>query len=695
MANGKAPSASTMQQLGAKRCPPRGEMCAAHPPPHLQGITTIYVSLAELRTHLRTGRSFFLEATPEGPSTIVEVIVSAGTPKLEYILPDPHRVGTTVYGYGGGPYEVIPSVPGEHQRIIFSDVTDGNALKLLDVDAGSVRTLVQGMPWLAYADFGPSPAVDGAAAQWVLAVQEDHTNPEPAHVRNDVVAVNIGTGDVQMLVSGADFYSTPRYSPNGKAIAWRWWDHPNMCWTKSSLHWAEVRNVGGKGLVLRETSKIAGGDAGEAIGEFAWGPDGALYFTQEVGEDDWRQMFRARPGQGMKVEKLKLEGLEEVEMGICIMLMDCRSFTFLSDSSMILTYDKFATHSTVHVDLETLKVSPLAVPLVEMRDAITAITSTSFLMIGAGTKLSKGAYHITLNEKLEVTMTKLQTAANKPFPEDVVSVPEHVHLITKHEPERPIYGFYWQPQNPEYIAPEGTLPPLIVCPHGGPTSEMCAGLALGSVGGGNVPFYTSRGFAYFAINYTGSTGHGKAYRQRLDGQWGVLDRDDVAECVDHLCATGRADRARVGIHGASAGGYNVLQSLVWHPDVFAAGICYCGVSDMKTLEEGTHKLELHYLETLLYKPGMSQEEKDKLNLERSPIWHAQRIKAPLLLLHGDRDTVVPIQQSFEIERRVKEEGGVVKMVVAPGGGHMFSSQADRRLALKNDIDWLMQYLVRK
>lgn len=362
---------------------------------------------------------------------------------------------------------------------------------------------------------------------------------------------------------------------------------------------------------------------------------------------------------------------------------------------MVLTYDKFATHSTVHVDLKTLKVTPLDVPLIDMRDAITAVDGGSFLMVGAGAKRPEGVYHFSLDDNLKTTMSELQTTASKHFPEATFSKPEHIQLFSKHDPIRPIHGFYWPPHNPHYIAPEGTLPPLIVNPHGGPTGENGAGLALGGVAGGNIPFYTSRGFAYFVINYTGSTGHGKAYRQRLNGQWGVLDRDDVPECVEHLCATGRADRARVGIHGGSAGGYNVLQSLVWHPEVFAGGVCYCGVSDVKALEVGTHKLESHYLYGLLYEPGMSEEEKEKLNYERSPLFHADRIKAPLLLLHGDHDTVVPIQQSFEIERRVKENGGVVKMVVAPGDGHMFKMQASRRLALENDVEWFLKHLVRK
>lgn len=364
---------------------------------------------------------------------------------------------------------------------------------------------------------------------------------------------------------------------------------------------------------------------------------------------------------------------------------------------MILSYTKYATNTTVHVDLETLEVTPLTdVPLTTLRgDTLHAITPTSFLIVGSGTIYSAGVYHFSLNKSLEVEMTQVHAADDKKIPASIVSIPEHIWLkSTKQGPKRPVHGFYWPPHNPRFAAPEGELPPLLINPHGGPTAHTPPGLKVGGVGGGNAQFWTSRGFAYFSINYTGSSGHGKSYRDRLDGEWGILDRDDVVEVIQHLCDTGRADKDRVGIHGGSAGGYNVLQSLVWYPDVFAAGVCYCGVSDMRALASGTHKLESHYLEGLLYKPGMSEEERKAVEYERSPVHHAERIRAPLLLLHGDKDRVVPIEQSYEIERKVRERGGDVKMVVAPGDGHMFSMERSKKIALEAEVAWWMRTLVR-
>lgn len=366
---------------------------------------------------------------------------------------------------------------------------------------------------------------------------------------------------------------------------------------------------------------------------------------------------------------------------------------------MVLSYNKYGIYSTAHVNLETLEVTNLDLPLIDLsRDSISVITPNSFLAIGAGSDIPHGVYHVTIDPKHKhrATTKLVVSAYSKSYPPGLFSQPEHIQITSKGDPKRPIHGFFWPPYNPKFTAPAGTLPPLLVNPHGGPTGHSTAGLKIGSVAGGNAPFWTSRGFAYFVLNYTGSTGHGHAYRQALDGQWGLLDRDDVPECVDYLCAatTGapRADRSRVGIHGGSAGGFNVLQGLVWYPDVFAAGVSYCGVSMMRGFSSGTHKLESHYLESLLYRPGMTEEERDRVDEERSPALHAARIRAPLLLVHGEDDTVVPVRQSYDVERRLRESGGEVKLVVVPGEGHMFSKNASKKLGLEAEVEWFMRTL---
>lgn len=241
----------------------------------------------------------------------------SGAHELAYVLPEPHGVSTGVYEYGGGAYEVLPSAGGPPQEVIFSDASDGNSVKVLDADTGAVRTLVGTTPWLRYAEFSAC-----GASRWVLAVEEDHSLPQPEDVRNYVVGIDAASGEVRRLAGGADFYSSPRYSPDGTWVSFRSWDHPHMPWQSSALRWAQVLGDAEEGRsFLGAVSTVAGGEPGQAVGESAWGLDGALYWTQEGEGSDWRQLWRQRPGDGGAAEALKLKGLEEVEIGDCSMLM--------------------------------------------------------------------------------------------------------------------------------------------------------------------------------------------------------------------------------------------------------------------------------------------------------------------------------------------------------------------------------------
>jgi dipeptidyl aminopeptidase/acylaminoacyl peptidase len=283
----------------------------------------------------------------------------------------------------------------------------------------------------------------------------------------------------------------------------------------------------------------------------------------------------------------------------------------------------------------------------------------------------------------------VSSAVDEILPPASFSTPENIRLTTVGKPPRhEVHGFFWPPHNPDYTAPEGTLPPLIVFPHGGPTGHTAPGLEM------RIQYFTSRGYAYFAINYTGSSGHGKAYREALFGEWGIVDRDDVVEAIDYLASSGRVDRSRVGIEGGSAGGYNVLCSLTWHPDKFAGGICYCGVSDIQGLDEETHKMESHYVELLLKLGGKTKAEREELFRARSPLFHAENIRAPLLLVHGDGDTVVPIAQSKEIKRKIEERGGDVELIVLEGEGHSFKRAESWLTIVVEGEKWWRKTLLR-
>ncbi len=352
---------------------------------------------------------------------------------------------------------------------------------------------------------------------------------------------------------------------------------------------------------------------------------------------------------------------------------------------------RFGMYQLVYIDLETQEWQKLDTPLADIRgDTLAPLSETSFLAIGSGYTTPQAVYHIEIHDDLTTTIMLITSSVDEPVPQTWFSTPQHIRFTTLKEPRREVHGFFWPPHNPRFVGPQGTPPPLIVKPHGGPTGHTPPGLDM------MMQYHTSRGYAYFAINYTGSSAHGKAYRQALFGEWGILDRDDVAEAVEYLAWSGRIGRSRVGIEGGSAGGYNVLSSLTWHPNIFAGGISYCGVSDIKGLDEDTHKMESHYVEVLLNLEGKTQEEKDALFRARSPLYHAERITAPLLLVHGDADPVVPIAQGREIKRKIEERdgGGDVDLIVLEGEGHMFRRAESWRTILVEGEKWWRRTLLK-
>jgi dipeptidyl aminopeptidase/acylaminoacyl peptidase len=251
-----------------------------------------------------SGRGFFLESRTNGTQGIVEILADGGT---KHVLPESSSASTIVYEYGGLPYTTIPAGqkhPG--QRIIFSDAKD-KSVNLLDVDSGKVSSLLKSTT-LRYADFDVHPCVsDGKDTAWVIAVEEDHEKPKPADVRNYVVAINIETAEVKRLASTADFYSYPRYSPDGKKIVWKQWDHPDMPFTETKLYWADWKESG----TVANVEIVAGGN-GECVTEPRWSPDGTLFFCGE--KSNFRQLFRRRVNEN-EAELVYLDGLEEYEFG--------------------------------------------------------------------------------------------------------------------------------------------------------------------------------------------------------------------------------------------------------------------------------------------------------------------------------------------------------------------------------------------
>ncbi|KAK1599305.1 prolyl oligopeptidase [Colletotrichum navitas] len=622
-------------------------------------VTSKSRTVASPRVHRGTGRAFFIESKDDGRKGIVEI-----TPHgPRDLLPAPYSASNTVYEYGGSAYDVVAD-----GRIIFSH--KDNTVKILDPDTSKVSDLA-GSSGLRYSNFSANPN-----SPWVLAIEEDHAIPTPKGIRNYVVAINADTGHVKRVVEGADFYYTPQFSVDGKRLTWMEWDQPNLPFAAAKIFAADWTSSAGV-----ENAVLVAGENREGAAEPRWGPDGSLFVCIET--DGFRKLFRLAPG-AEKPSQVKLEGLENAEIGEIRWFQGSNTYAPLSARYVAAAAIVFGQAKLILIDLEKDNWKPIGPPDIcgVVFDAMVRMSDESLLLVADQTATPPALYKIDISTG---ETTTIRETTDEKLDDSLFSRPELVKFRSKGSPSRTVYSTLWMPRNPKFLAPDNTLPPLVISSHGGPTSYTGSGLNL------RTQYFTSRGYAYLALNYTGSTGHGRDYREALFGRWGVVDADDAAEVADHLVSAGRV--GRVGIVGASAGGYNVLQALVRHPRAFDAGFCVCGVSDVEKLGESTHKLESEYMGALVLDPGMTEAQKEERYRERSPLFHADRVGAPLFLLHGVADTVVPVEQARLVYKAVKDKGGDVRIREVEGEGHMFGQPGSPRLWLEEEEAWWRSYLI--
>jgi dipeptidyl aminopeptidase/acylaminoacyl peptidase len=625
----------------------------------------------------RTNRVYFLESRSDGGVSIFQFTENGARD----ILPSGYSARCSIHGYGGGAYCITST-----GSIIFTNAT--NDVYSLNPDSSKLERIVHN-PLRFYGDFDAHPYED-----WILAIEEVHHEGRdlPSKVINRLVAFSSQTdSDPIVIASGADFFTSPRFSPDGLKICWLQWNHPDMPWTGASLFWADWSSDTAKtGTRVSNVQKIAGGHVdGQTVAatEPRWAPDGTLYYLQDSPE--YRQIYRRYPSQHAS-SKLELQGLESVDFGECPWILACNTYAFLSRSNMIAVYTENGESNVVSIDLDTGRCIDLGLPFNSVRfDSLSRYDESSFIVIGSTRDSPLGLYQvigISHDSGLSVsTMTTRRISTTKDFPRNIFSTPEHIDVITKGQqsPSRHIHGFFFAPHNPWYHAPPHTKPPLIIIPHGGPTSHTAPGLDL------KTQYWTSRGYSVFLLNYGGSSGHGKEYRDSLNGRWGILDVDDAVEVLDYLADESRPlpiSRDHVGIVGGSAGGYTVLRALQIYPEAFAGGVSYYGVADVRRLNDSTHKFESHYLTGLV-----PENQLDK----RSPVHYADQFRAPLLLLQGEEDTVVPLEQAMLMEKAMQENGRDVKLVTFKGEGHGFRKAESLKRALMEEHAWWRKTLLGK
>ncbi len=582
------------------------------------------------------GRSVVVRRTPDGRTVDV--------------TPPGFNARTLANEYGGGAYIADRDV------VYFSHFADQ---RLYRQDPGAAPRPISPLPehvpprapgrTLRYADGG----VDRRRER-IICVREDHTAGAREAV-NTLVSLDIeGRGPVRVLASGYDFYSSPRLSPDGSRLAWLAWNHPNMPWDGTDL-W--VGELAGDGSVAR--AELVAGGTDESIFQPEWSPDGILHFVSD--RTGWWNLYRLHGGRADILIEL------EAEFGGPQWVFGMSTYAFASPARIICSYTQRGIWHLAELDLTTRTLRPIDVPYTEIA-SVRAAPGRAVFLGGSPTEAPSIVTVDTTTGDVKV----LRRSWEHPIDSGYLSIPQAIEFPT--EQGNTAHAFFYAPRNTDYAAPAGERPPLLVISHGGPTGATSNTLSL------SIQFWTSRGFAVLDVNYGGSTGYGRAYRERLNGQWGIVDIDDCVNGTRYLVERGQVDGRRLAIRGGSAGGYTTLAALAFR-HVFTAGASYYGVSDLEALATETHKFESRYLDRLV---GPYPERRD-LYVQRSPIHFVDRVSCPLILFQGLEDKVVPPNQAERMFAALRERGIPVAYVPFEGEQHGFRRAENIRQALDAEL----------
>ena len=571
------------------------------------------------------GRKVIVRRSPDG--------------RVTDVTPPPLNARTRVHEYGGGDYAVSDGT------IVFANFTDQ---RLYVQRVGSPPRPLTPAASLRYAD----GQID-RRRNLLFCVCEDHTGHGEAI--NTLVSIDLqGGGAGNVLVSGNDFYSSPRLSPDGSQLAWLTWNHPNMPWDGTEL-WVGKLN---EDKSISDRVRIVGGIS-ESVVQPEWSPEGTLYFVSD--RTGWWNLYRCR---GRKVEPICPM---DAEFGEPQWVFGNALYGFDSESRIICSYAKDGKWYLASIDTVTGELNTVEIPY----SAISRIQTGGgrVVLIAASSTEPTSIVSLDLATRdLEVLRRSRELTVDAGY----LSAPRAIEFPT--EQSLTAYGIFYPPQNRDYVGPADEKPPLLLMSHGGPTSATSTSLRY------TVQYWTSRGIAVLDVNYGGSSGYGREYRERLKGQWGIVDVDDCVNGARYLVEAGAVDGNRLAIRGGSAGGYTTLCALTFR-GAFRAGASHYGISDLEALAKDTHKFESRYLDGLI---GPYPERRD-LYVERSPIHFTDRLACPMILFQGLEDKVVPPKQAEEMFEAVRAKGLPVAYLTFEGEQHGFRKAENIKRVLEAEL----------
>lgn len=582
---------------------------------------------------------YWLQTRP-GEGGRVVLLRRSGAGAISELTPPGFSVRSRVHEYGGGAYTV------EAGTVYFSNCADQRLY----------RQGPDGVPQ-PLTPAGSRRYADLVVDRWrhrLYAVREEHAPGREAVntlVRIDLSGEDAGT----IVVAGNDFYAAPRLSPDGSRLAWLTWCHPNMPWDGCEL-WVGGLDAGG---AVVGAERVAGGPD-ESIFQPEWSPDGELHFVSD--RTGWWNLYRLRAGEVQPLAPAP------AEFGRPQWVFGMRTYGFAGPAELVCSYVQPGSWRLARLDSERRQLAPLDVAGVSQIDSLTTAPGR-VVLAGGGPAVPTGLVQVSLKGG---AISVLHRASPVQFDPAYISQPELVAFPTRGG--NTAYGYFYPPRNPDCAAPAGELPPLIVHSHGGPTSAARLHLSPG------VQYFTSRGFAVLDADYGGSTGYGRAYRQRLNGNWGVVDVDDCCAGALHLARAGRVDPQRLIIAGGSAGGYTTLCALTMR-QVFHCGASRFGISDQQALRRDTHKFESRYCDSLI---GPYPERRD-LYIARSPLHFADQLRCPVIFTQGLEDPVVPPSQAEHMVAALRRKGLPVAYLSFAGEGHGLRRAENIRRALEAEL----------
>jgi dipeptidyl aminopeptidase/acylaminoacyl peptidase len=593
------------------------------------GLEQIRIDGAEL---------YWIERRPsEGGRKVI--VRRSGDGTIADMTPAGFNARTRVHEYGGGDYAV------SNGMVVFANFTDQRLYAQLHQSQPRLIALSEQM---RFADI----QIDYRRNR-IFCVCEDHAGAGEA--ANTIARVNLaGESTKVAVVSGNDFYSSPRLNPDGSRLAWLAWNHPNMPWDGTEL-WVGRLDEGGS---VVDRSKVAGGED-ESICQPAWSPDSVLHFVSD--RTGWWNLYRWCDGA---IEPLCPMN---AEFGQPPWVFGNSLYGFASANQLVCSYTQSGRDYLATLDTATKKLDVIDLPFTAISQVRLAGDRVVFIGASPTEATAVVTFHLT-RRNLEIVQRSRKTAVEAAY----LAEPRVLEFPTADR--QTAHGYFYPPRNEDYAGPADERPPLIVISHGGPTASSSASLKY------SIQYWTSRGIAVLDVNYRGSSGYGRAYREMLKGKWGIADVDDCINGARWLVERGEADGGRLAIRGGSAGGYTTLCALTFH-DVFKAGASHYGISDLEALAKDTHKFESRYLDRLI---GPYPERRN-LYSERSPIHFTDRLNCPMILFQGLDDKVVPPNQAERMVAAVRAKKLPVAYVAFEGEQHGFRKAENIKRVLEAEL----------